>query len=208
MPKRLFDILFSLAALLVTAPLMAALYVAIAVKMGRPVFFRQKRPGLHGEVFEMVKFRTMTDARDVSGRLLSDAERLTPLGMFLRRSSLDEFPEFWNVLKGDMSVVGPRPLLVQYLSRYSQEQLRRHLVKPGITGWAQVNGRNALSWDEKFKLDVWYVDHHSLRLDLRIIAMTIAKVLRRDGISAAGDATMPEFMGSASATASTERKSD
>ncbi len=195
--KRLFDILFSLTVLALTALPMAVLCVAIAVKMGRPVFFRQKRPGLHGEIFEMIKFRTMTDARGPDGKLLPDAERLTPLGNFLRRSSLDEFPEFINVLKGDMSVVGPRPLLVQYLPRYSAEQMRRHLVKPGVTGWAQVNGRNALSWDEKFRLDVWYVDHGGLALDMLIIAKTVKKVFFREGISAAGEATMPEFMGEA-----------
>lgn len=195
MGKRLFDILFALAALLLTAVPMLILAAAIAVKMGRPVLFRQKRPGLNGEIFEMVKFRTMTDARGPDGRLLPDAERMTPLGNFLRRSSLDEFPEFLNVLKGDMSVVGPRPLLVQYLPRYSAEQLRRHLVKPGVTGWAQVNGRNALTWDEKFALDVWYVDNRTLALDLKIIALTVLKVVKRDGISASGEATMAEFMG-------------
>lgn len=193
--KRLFDILFSLAVLVGTALPMAVLCVAIAVKMGRPVFFRQKRPGRDGKIFEMIKFRTMTSACGPDGKLLPDAERLTPLGNFLRRSSLDEFPEFINVLKGEMSVVGPRPLLVQYLPRYSPEQARRHEVRPGVTGWAQVNGRNAISWDEKFRLDVWYVDHRSLLLDLRIIALTVKKVFVREGISAAGDATMPEFLG-------------
>jgi lipopolysaccharide/colanic/teichoic acid biosynthesis glycosyltransferase len=193
--KRLFDILFSLTALFFTALPLALLYVAIAVKMGRPVFFRQKRPGMNGEIFEMIKFRTMTSARDADGNLLPDAQRLTPLGQFLRRSSLDEFPEFINVLKGEMSVVGPRPLLVQYLPRYSAEQARRHEVRPGITGWAQVNGRNAISWDDKFRLDVWYVDNRSLLLDLRIIVLTVKKVFFREGISAAGDATMPEFLG-------------
>ncbi len=197
MGKRLFDILFSLAVLLITAVPMLILAAAIALKMGRPVLFRQKRPGLHGEIFEMIKFRTMTDARGPDGKLLPDAERMTPLGNFLRRSSLDEFPEFLNVLKGNMSVVGPRPLLVQYLPRYSSEQLRRHLVKPGVTGWAQINGRNALSWDEKFALDVWYVDHRTLWLDVRIVALTVLKVMKRDGISASGEATMSEFMGSA-----------
>lgn len=193
--KRLFDILFSLAVLVGTALPMAVLCVAIAVKMGRPVFFRQKRPGRDGKIFEMIKFRTMTSACGPDGKLLPDAERLTPLGNFLRRSSLDEFPEFINVLKGEMSVVGPRPLLVQYLPRYSPEQARRHEVRPCVTGWAQVNGRNAISWDEKFRLDVWYVDHRSLLLDLRIIALTVKKVFVREGISAAGDATMPEFLG-------------
>lgn len=201
MGKRLFDILFALAVLLLTAVPMLILAAAIAVKMGRPVLFRQKRPGLNGEIFELVKFRTMTDARGSDGGLLPDAERMTPLGHFLRRSSLDEFPEFLNVLKGDMSVVGPRPLLVQYLPRYSAEQLRRHLVKPGVTGWAQVNGRNALSWDEKFALDVWYVDNRTLALDLKIIALTVLKVVKRDGISASGEATMAEFMGNSDARA-------
>lgn len=194
--KRLFDILFSFAVLFATAPAMVVLWFAIAVKMGRPVFFRQKRPGRDGKVFEMIKFRTMTSERGQDGNLLPDAQRLTPLGRFLRRSSLDEFPEFINVLKGEMSVVGPRPLLVQYLPRYSPEQARRHEVRPGVTGWAQVNGRNAISWDEKFRLDVWYVDNRSLLLDLRIILLTVKKVFVREGISAAGDATMPEFLGS------------
>lgn len=193
--KRLFDILFSLAVLTVFAVPMAVLCVAIALKMGRPVFFRQKRPGKDGEIFEMIKFRTMTDARGPDGVLLPDAARLTPLGNFLRRTSLDEFPEFINVLRGEMSVVGPRPLLVRYLPRYTPEQMRRHLVKPGVTGWAQVNGRNALSWEDKFRLDVWYVDHGGLALDLLIIAKTVKKVFFREGISAAGEATMPEFMG-------------
>jgi lipopolysaccharide/colanic/teichoic acid biosynthesis glycosyltransferase len=193
--KRTFDILFSLTVLILTALPMALLCLAVAAGMGRPVFFRQKRPGKDGEVFEMIKFRTMTSARGADGRLLPDAQRLTPLGRFLRRSSLDEFPEFINVLKGEMSVVGPRPLLVQYLPRYSPEQARRHEVKPGITGWAQVNGRNAISWEDKFRLDVWYVDNRTLLLDLRIIALTVKKVFFREGISAAGDATMPEFLG-------------
>jgi lipopolysaccharide/colanic/teichoic acid biosynthesis glycosyltransferase len=165
-------------------------------KLGSPVFFRQTRPGLHGRPFEMVKFRTMTDARGDDGNLLSDAERLTAFGRFLRASSLDELPELWNVLKGDMSLVGPRPLLMEYLPLYSPEQARRHEVRPGITGWAQVNGRNALSWDDKFKLDVWYVDHRSLWLDVKILWLTVKKVLVREGISAAGEATMSKFTGS------------
>ena len=195
--KRLFDILFSLLVLTVTAPAMAVLCVAIAVKMGRPVFFRQKRPGKNGQIFEMIKFRTMTSERGPDGNLLPDARRLTSLGQFLRRTSLDEFPEFLNVLKGDMSVVGPRPLLVQYLPRYTPEQARRHEVKPGVTGLAQVSGRNAISWDDKFRLDVRYVDTRSPALDLRIIALTVKKVFFREDISAAGDATMPEFLGAA-----------
>lgn len=197
MRKRLFDILFSLSVLLAFSPVLVGVAGVILVTMGRPVFFRQRRPGLNGEIFEMIKFRTMTDARDASGNPLPDGARITAVGRFLRRTSLDEFPEFLNVLRGEMSVVGPRPLLVRYLPRYSAEQLRRHLVKPGVTGWAQVNGRNALSWGEKFRLDVWYVDNRSFALDLRIVAMTALRVLRRDGISAAGEATMPEFMGDA-----------
>lgn len=197
MTKRLFDILFSLSVLLALSPVLVGVAGVILVTMGRPVFFRQRRPGLNGEIFEMIKFRTMTDARDASGNPLPDGARITAVGRFLRRTSLDEFPEFLNVLRGEMSVVGPRPLLVRYLPRYSAEQLRRHLVKPGVTGWAQVNGRNALSWGEKFRLDVWYVDNRSFALDLRIVAMTALRVLRRDGISAAGEATMPEFMGDA-----------
>ncbi len=157
--------------------------------------FRQQRPGLHGRPFLLLKFRTMTDARDASGTLLPDAARLTAFGRFLRAASLDELPELLNVLKGDMSLVGPRPLLMQYLGRYTPEQARRHEVRPGITGWAQVNGRNAISWEEKFRLDVWYVDHQSLWLDIRIIAMTIGKILKREGISHPGQATMEEFTG-------------
>lgn len=166
-------------------------------KLGSPVFFRQVRPGLHGKPFEMVKFRTMTSECGPDGQLLPDAVRLTPFGRFLRATSLDELPELWNVLKGDMSLVGPRPLLIEYLPLYSPEQARRHEVRPGITGWAQVNGRNAIRWEDKFKLDVWYVDHRSLWLDMRILWLTVKKVLVRDGISAAGEATMPRFTGSA-----------
>ena len=164
-------------------------------KLGSPVFFRQVRPGMNGEPFEMVKFRTMTDERGPDGQLLPDAVRLTAFGCFLRSSSLDELPELWNVLKGDMSLVGPRPLLMEYLPLYSPEQARRHEVRPGITGWAQVNGRNAISWEDKFRLDVWYVDHHSLWLDIKILLATIRKVLVRDGISASGEATMSKFTG-------------
>ncbi len=164
-------------------------------KLGSPVLFTQVRPGLHGKPFRMVKFRTMTDARDSSGALLPDAKRLTPFGRFLRASSLDELPELWNVLRGEMSLVGPRPLLMEYLPLYSPDQARRHEVRPGITGWAQVNGRNAISWADKFALDVWYVDHRSLWLDVRILWLTVRKVLVRDGISAAGEATMPKFEG-------------
>jgi lipopolysaccharide/colanic/teichoic acid biosynthesis glycosyltransferase len=176
---------------------LAAVAVAIRVRMGSPVLFRQDRPGLQGRPFRLAKFRTMRAAAGPTGRPLPDGERLTALGRFLRASSLDELPQLWNVLAGDLSLVGPRPLLMQYLARYSPEQARRHEVRPGITGWAQVNGRNALSWEEKFALDVWYVDHWSLALDLRILALTALQVLRRSGISREGYATMPEFMGTA-----------
>ena len=196
--KRLFDITAALVALLLLCLPLLALTLLVRRKLGRPAFFRQVRPGLQGQPFEMVKFRTMTDARGPDGALLPDADRLTPFGRFLRASSLDELPQLWNVLKGDMSLVGPRPLLMEYLPLYSPEQARRHAVRPGITGWAQVNGRNAISWDDKFKLDVWYVDHRSLWLDLRILWMTVRKVLVRDGISAAGEATMARFTGESS----------
>ena len=192
---RLFDITAALAALLLLALPLALLTWQVRRKLGSPAFFRQVRPGMHGQPFEMVKFRTMTDARGPDGALLPDADRLTPFGRFLRASSLDELPELWNVLKGEMSLVGPRPLLMEYLPLYSPQQARRHEVRPGITGWAQVNGRNALGWDEKFKLDVWYVDHRSLWLDIKILWLTVKKVLVREGISAAGEATMPRFTG-------------
>ena len=193
--KRLFDtFLSSLSLLLLGIPLV---FLAWTVRrsLGRPVFFRQLRPGLHGLPFQMIKFRTMTDACGPSGQLLPDSDRLTPFGRFLRSSSLDELPELWNVLKGDMSLVGPRPLLMEYLPLYSPEQARRHEVRPGITGWAQVNGRNALSWEEKFKLDVWYVDHRSLLLDIKILWLTVRKVLEREGISGDGEVTMSKFTG-------------
>ena len=164
-------------------------------RIGAPVFFRQQRPGLHGQPFQMVKFRTMTDARDASGALLPDADRLTPFGRFLRSSSLDELPELWNVVAGDMSLVGPRPLLMRYLPLYTPEQARRHAVRPGVTGWAQVNGRNAISWEQKFAYDVWYVDNLSLWLDLKILGLTVRKIVVREGISQAGQATMEEFRG-------------
>ena len=193
--KRFFDfVLAALALLLLGIPLLF-LTLQVRRKLGSPALFRQIRPGLGGRPFEMIKFRTMTDARDSTGLLLPDADRLTPFGRFLRASSLDELPEFWNVLKGDMSLVGPRPLLMEYLPLYSSEQFRRHDVRPGITGWAQVNGRNALSWDEKFKLDLWYVDSRSTWLDIRILVLTVRKVVMRDGISAAGVETMPRFTG-------------
>lgn len=193
--KRLVDILGAAAGLILLSPIMAVVAFLIWRRMGAPVLFRQTRPGLHGKPFEMIKFRTMRDAIDAQGNPLPDSERLTRLGRFLRASSLDELPELWNVLKGEMSLVGPRPLLMEYLSLYSPEQARRHEVRPGVTGWAQINGRNAISWDEKFVLDVWYVDNHSLWLDLKIIWLTIRKVSKREGISAAGEATMPKFRG-------------
>ncbi|QYX58704.1 sugar transferase [Roseovarius sp. SCSIO 43702] len=189
------DILGALIGLILFSPLLILLFVLIRRDMGAPVLFRQTRPGKDGKPFEMIKFRSMKDARGPDGTPLPDAERITPLGRKLRSTSADELPELWNVLKGDMSLVGPRPLLMEYLPLYSAEQARRHEVRPGITGWAQVNGRNALSWDEKFALDVWYVDNRTLWLDLRIIWMTLAKVMRRDGISASGEATMPRFTG-------------
>jgi lipopolysaccharide/colanic/teichoic acid biosynthesis glycosyltransferase len=198
--KRLFDITASSFALLLFCIPLLLLVVLVRAKLGSPVFFRQRRPGLNGRPFEVIKFRTMTDARGADGQLLSDAQRLTPFGRFLRASSMDELPELWNVLKGEMSLVGPRPLLVEYLPLYSVEEARRHEVRPGITGWAQVNGRNALSWEEKFKLDVWYVDNRTLWLDIKILWLTVRKVLVRDGISAAGEATMPRFTGSSAAT--------
>ncbi|WP_231850804.1 sugar transferase [Pseudomonas saudiphocaensis] len=193
--KRLFDILASAFGLLLLFPVILIVAWLIRRKLGSPVLFRQIRPGLNGKPFEMIKFRTMRDAVDAHGDPLPDSERMTPLGHFLRSSSLDELPELWNVLKGDMSLVGPRPLLMEYLPLYSPEQYRRHEVRPGVTGWAQVNGRNALSWEEKFKLDVWYVDNRSLWLDLKIIFLTIKAVVVRDGISAKGEATMPKFTG-------------
>lgn len=194
--KRLFDVVISGLALLVLAPALIGLAAMVRLKLGRPVLFRQTRPGLDGVPFEMIKFRTMTNWRDESGRLLPDDQRLTSFGRTLRATSVDELPELWNVFKGEMSLVGPRPLLMRYLERYTARQRRRHEVRPGITGWAQVNGRNALSWDEKFELDVWYVDNRSFLLDLRILAMTLWQVARRQGISSAGHATMPEFLGS------------
>jgi lipopolysaccharide/colanic/teichoic acid biosynthesis glycosyltransferase len=193
--KRVFDLLASVIGLLILAVPLALLAWQVRRTMGSPVLFTQVRPGLHGLPFRMVKFRTMTDARDASGALLPDAQRLTPFGRFLRASSLDELPELWNVLKGEMSLVGPRPLLMEYLPLFTPEQARRHEVRPGITGWAQVNGRNAISWADKFALDVWYVDRRSLWLDVKILWLTVRKVLMRDGISAPNDATMPKFEG-------------
>ncbi len=193
--KRLFDVLAASLALLLLAPPLLALALLIRRKLGSPVLFCQVRPGLQGRPFTMVKFRTMTDERRPDGALMPDAQRLTPFGRFLRASSLDELPELWNVLRGDMSLVGPRPLLMEYLPLYTPKQARRHEARPGITGWAQVNGRNAISWADKFTLDVWYVDHRSLWLDVRILWRTVCIVLVRHGISAPGDATMPKFEG-------------
>lgn len=193
--RRVFDFVLALCGVIALALPLVALIWLIRRKLGSPVFFRQMRPGMHGKPFEMVKFRTMTSECGPDGQLLSDAVRLTPFGSFLRATSLDELPELWNVLKGDMSLVGPRPLLMEYLPLYTTEQARRHEVRPGITGWAQVNGRNAISWEDKFKYDVWYVDHRSLWLDIKILWLTVKKVLVRDGISAAGEATMPRFEG-------------
>lgn len=194
--KRLLDLVAVLLGLVVAGPVMVVVALVLLVAQGRPVLFRQRRPGLHGAVFEILKFRTMRDASDGDGHQLPDEQRLTGVGRFLRRTSLDELPELLNVLRGDMSLVGPRPLLVRYLERYSAEQSRRHDVRPGVTGWAQVNGRNALTWEEKFRLDVWYADNASFLLDVRILLLTVWKVIRGEGVSADGFATMPEFMGS------------
>ena len=193
--KRIADIILTSLLLIGLSPLLLGIALVVALAMGRPVIFRQRRPGLHGRLFSMYKFRTMTDARDAQGTLLSDAARLTALGRFMRRTSFDELPEFFNVLKGDMSLIGPRPLLPEYLERYTSEQARRHEVKPGISGWAQVNGRNALSWEDKFAMDVWYVDHRTWWLDLKIFFLTIRKIVQREGISAAGEVTMAPFTG-------------
>lgn len=195
MLKRLFDFVGAATGLIILSPLIAAVALLISLSMGRPIFFRQRRPGLHGRAFGLLKFRTMTAASSPDGRLLPDGERLTRTGRFLRSTSLDELPGLWNVLTGEMSLVGPRPLLMVYLDRYTPQQARRHEVKPGITGWAQVNGRNAIGWDEKFALDIWYVDHHSLWLDIRILAATVMRVIRREGVNSAEAATMPEFLG-------------
>ena len=195
--KRAFDVVAAAAGLAILAVPMLAIAVAVRMCLGKPVLFTQLRPGRHGIPFRLIKFRTMRPAVDAEGRPLPDEQRLTRLGQFLRAASLDELPELWNVLRGDMSLVGPRPLLMEYLPLYTPEQARRHEVRPGITGWAQINGRNSLSWEEKFELDVWYVDHASFWLDLKIIALTVWKTLRRDGINPTGHATMPDFMGSA-----------
>lgn len=200
--KRALDLLLAGTALLVLSPLILAVALAVRLALGSPVLFRQRRPGLKGEIFTLIKFRSMTDRRDADGVLLPDRDRLPRFGRFLRASSLDELPTLANVLWGEMSLVGPRPLLVQYLPRYTPEQARRHEVRPGITGWAQIHGRNALSWEEKLRLDVWYVDHWSPGLDLSILARTAGAVLTRRGISHPGEATMSEFMGTESGSAS------
>jgi sugar transferase EpsL len=208
MIKRLFDICVSVAAIVLLSPLLLITMLVTRIKLGGPIFFRQQRPGLHGQSFEMVKFRTMADTRNSDGNLLSDGERLTAYGRFLRSTSIDELPELWNVLKGDMSLVGPRPLLMEYLPLYSAEQRRRHEVRPGVTGWAQINGRNAISWDEKFAFDIWYVDNRSFFLDLKIVFLTAKNVLFRRGVNATGSSTMPKFTGSADAVAAVIRSRD
>ncbi|AUT96513.1 sugar transferase [Citrobacter europaeus] len=195
MLKRVFDIIASAILLICLSPVIAVTFFLVRQKLGKPAFFRQIRPGINGIPFEMIKFRSMKDAVDEQGNQLSDEERLTTFGRKIRALSLDELPELWNVLKGDMSLVGPRPLLMSYLELYDEEQKRRHDVRPGVTGWAQVNGRNALSWEEKFKLDVWYVDNHSLWFDIKILFLTIKKVFIKEGISSEGHATMPVFKG-------------
>ncbi len=196
MLKRSLDFVIALALLIALAPLLALLALALRAKLGRPVLYAQMRPGLHGAPFKFYKFRTMTEARNAAGNFLPDAARLTPFGELMRKFSLDELPQLLNVAKGDMSLVGPRPLLMEYLPLYNERQARRHAVRPGITGWAQVNGRNALNWEERFELDLWYVEHRSFRLDLKIIAMTAWRVFRPRGISQAGHVTMPKFTGS------------
>ncbi len=196
--KSLIDRLMAAIALIMMSPLILLVAIAIAINMGSPVIFSQDRPGKNNRIFKFYKFRTMTDARDRDGQLLPDGDRLTPFGSWLRQTSLDELPQLWNILKGDMSFIGPRPLIVRYLERYSPEQARRHEVLPGITGLAQINGRNAISWAEKFKLDVWYIDHWSLWLDLKILLLTVVKVIKKDGINQEGYATSEEFKGSVS----------
>jgi lipopolysaccharide/colanic/teichoic acid biosynthesis glycosyltransferase len=203
--KRALDLALAVAALLLLAPVLLCLWTLVGRFTGTPVLFRQARSGFGGRPFSIIKFRTMTDARDTRGHLLPDSDRLTRFGGFLRRTSLDELPELINILKGEMSFVGPRPLLCKYLELYSPVQARRHLVKPGITGWAQVHGRNALNWEERFALDVWYVDNRSIGLDLRILSITVWKVLRREGINQVGHTTMPEFLGSGASTAPSTR---
>jgi sugar transferase EpsL len=193
--KRIFDVVLTTLILIMLSPIFILIVILVLLVHGKPVLFRQKRPGLYGEIFTIYKFRTMSNLRDENGNLEPDSKRLTRLGKFLRSTSLDELPELLNVLKGEMSLVGPRPLLIQYLDRYSNEQARRHEVLPGITGWAQINGRNALSWEERFQMDVWYIDHWSFGLDLKILWITFWKVIKREGINQPGHATAPEFMG-------------
>lgn len=193
--KRAFDIVVSVMGLLLLSPVIVIVAWKVRRNLGSPVLFRQVRPGLNGQPFGMIKFRTMKDAKDANGDCLPDAERMTVFGSFLRSSSLDELPELWNVLRGDMSLVGPRPLLMEYLSLYTPEQYRRHTVRPGVTGWAQVNGRNSLSWEQKFKLDLWYVDHGSMLLDVKILMLTVKKVIDKDGINGGGEVTMSKFTG-------------
>ena len=194
--KRFVDLAITLSLLLILSPLLLVIALLVCFRLGTPVLFQQQRPGLHGQPFTMYKFRTMNNEHDADGNLLPDAQRLTPFGRFLRSTSLDELPELWNVLKGEMSLVGPRPLLMQYLDHYTPEQMRRHEIKPGITGWAQVNGRNAITWEEKFILDVWYVDNLSFTLDLTIILLTVIKILKREGITQPNQATVEYFQGS------------
>jgi len=194
--KRVFDLLVAFFVLIVLFPIILLVAFSIRLKLGSPIFFYQQRPGLNGDLFQMVKFRTMLDISDVDGNLLSDSARLTSFGKFLRSTSLDELPELWNVLKGDMSLVGPRPLLIEYLPLYNKQQAQRHDIKPGVTGWAQVNGRNAISWEQKFELDIWYVKNHNMLLDLKILWMTIFKVFKRAGISQDNEVTMNKFRGS------------
>ena len=196
MAKRAFDVLVSLCGLIVAGPVLLVVALLVRVFLGSPVLFRQQRPGLNAKAFEILKFRTMTDAVGPDGALLPDKDRLTAFGRFLRSSSLDELPELWNVLKGEMSLVGPRPLLMEYVPLYDETQMRRHNMRPGITGWSQVNGRNAIGWDEKFALDVWYVDNQSMLLDLKILVMTVASLVRREGINASEHVPMPKFTGS------------
>ncbi|MFC5406787.1 sugar transferase [Cohnella soli] len=194
--KRTFDLLVAVPLLLLMLPVLIVTAILVRVKLGSPVLFKQQRPGLHGRPFNMYKFRSMTSQRDAQGQLLPDDVRLTRFGQTLRKLSLDELPQLWNVVKGEISLVGPRPLLMEYLPLYTEAQARRHHVKPGITGWAQVNGRNAISWEQKFELDTWYVDHYSFRLDLKILFLTLKKVVRSEGVSSGGHVTMPVFRGS------------
>ncbi|TEA79952.1 sugar transferase [Allopusillimonas ginsengisoli] len=206
--KRIFDIFFSAMGIIILFPIFLIVALAIKLKLGSPIFFTQSRPGLNGIPFQMIKFRSMLDSKDAQGEPLPNDQRLTRFGRILRSSSLDELPELWNVFKGDMSLVGPRPLLIDYLPLYTKEQFRRHEVKPGVTGWAQINGRNAISWEEKFNLDIWYVENRSIWLDSKIIILTIKKILIREGINSSADQTMPRFTGAPSDLVSTTEKTD